>query len=221
MSTVISILPEQITLPLESSLPRSVFNLVPHSGIMEAVTSFESALDVVVEDKSAFRMIYLYGKEGSGKSHLIDAYLERAALRGICAELKVFQLGSENDREDWVSYFISEYERIKSCGGVIIVEAREHPVSAATNPHLQSRLLSGEVIAVNPPLDEEVRLVVESLLARRQVEISEYVLDYLLKRIPRDTLSFSSILARIDELSLRDKKPVGLAIVRKVLDEKV
>ena len=56
-----------------------------------------------------------------------------------------------------------------------------------------------------------------SLLERHNLRLADNSLQYLLKRLPRDPLSFDAIFGKINELSFQQGKPARLGLVRQVV----
>jgi chromosomal replication initiation ATPase DnaA len=159
----------------------------------------------------------LQGPSGSGKSHLIGAYLGWAAELGVQrSALRYLQL--KDDGEETSSYFISEYERLRSAGGVLLVEL---PVNVGKfNPHIESRLQAGVRCELAYPEEVELRPLVESLLERHHLVLPEASVDYLLVRLPLNPLSLESIIAAISESSFAANKSPKRGLIRGVLRER-
>lgn len=207
----------QLTLSFSHPSFFSLRYLIPHSGILGAIQVIEDAVQSVVRDPAAFRLVVLQGPSGSGKSHLIGAYLGWAAELGVeRSALRYLQL--HDDREETSSYFISEYERLRSAGGVLLVEL---PDSVGRfNPHIESRLQAGVRCALAYPEEVELRPLVESLLERHHLVLPEGSLEYLLVRLPLNPLSLESIIAAISKNSFATNKSPKRGLIRGVLRER-
>lgn len=215
----------QLSLELPPADPYSLFYFVPHHGVSEAVALFEQAVDDLVKDPTAFRTIFIYGPSGSGKTHLVEGFALAAVSQGVSQE-HLCQIDLDNqgeadtrcvDDNRWVAQFIARFEERKSCGGLVLISSRTAPGEVTDNPHLTSRFLSGSVLRVYYPSEEELRPLLLSLLERRNLKLSEKSLHYLLRRLPIDPLSFDAIFARINELSLLQGKPAGFGVVREAV----
>ena len=66
--------------------------------------------------------------------------------------------------------------------------------------------------------EEELSPILNSLLERKNMKLSERSVAYLLRRLPREPLSFDAIFARINELSLEESRPAGLGVIRELID---
>lgn len=216
----------QLIFRLEPKEPYSLQYFVAHSGVTQAIAVCEQAIASAMENQEAFSFVYLYGPEGSGKTHLVQGMVEAAERRGLGKEkVSFYDLSSCNfssevaGEDSSISQFVSDYEGQKQRGGVFFVLARQAPQDLATNPHLLSRLLSGVVIQVHYPREDEIEALVASLLERKNLKLSRKTLSYLFRRLPRDPLSFVNILGKISEFSLVHKEGAKLSVVKRVMSE--
>jgi len=53
----------------------------------------------------------------------------------------------------------------------------------------------------------------------RQISIEKKLIDYIIKRIDRSYGKIFEFIYKIDEISLKEKKPIDLKIIKKVLGE--
>lgn len=200
---------KQLFFKLQPANPYALDYLVPHTGIVDAASRLEQVVEEANANQEKFYFVYLYGAKGSGKTHLTKAYfslIERCSLYDISLP--------EELSESFVASFVSDYETKRTHGGLIIFAASELPGAISSNPHLSSRLQNAELLTLRYPQESELRTLISSILERRNLNISEYSLAYLLKRLPANPLSFDHIFARIDELSLSQNKPAGLGLIR-------
>jgi len=212
----------QLGFPLPAKEPYSIHYLVSHSGISEAVALLEEAI-LKSRAQKDFSIVVLYGEKGSGKTHLIEAYKTEAISSGIDAELvSAFELSVEDAKdEERISAFISEYERIKALGGLLLVSVALHPGDDEINPHLKSRLLAGKISKLGRPKEEELPRVFSSLLQKRNMKLGDRSIDFLLRRIPANTLSFEAISDRLDEVFREKGRQAKFSVVREILDDEI
>ena len=209
----------QLTLELAPVAPHSLQYFVQHSGVAEAFTTLAARVEEVAEKSQQFRIVYVFGQRGCGKTHLLTAYRQEAYRLGIAPD-RVCMLDlsdwSSSDDDERVAAIVAEYDHLKAEGGLMLLEAESPPKDVSSNPHLQSRLLAGDVLRLSYPREEELRPLLQSLAERRNLKLSENSIDYLLKRLPLEPLSFDNIFAKISEFSLSRSKPAGLGVVREV-----
>ena len=213
----------QLNFQLLPQNPHALDYFVTHSGVVDVVQALEEGIAKALERPETFQFFFIHGPLGTGKTHLLSAFSALAISSGVPPERVVAiditdEIWDSVSREDgWVSNFVSEYERLKRVGGLMLLASRQQPLEASENPHVQSRLLAGNVFHLSYPREEEFRPLIESLLERNNLKLSEYSLNYLLKRLPLDPLSFANIFASIGDISLAEGRPARQGVVRDVV----
>jgi DnaA family protein len=189
---------------------------------------------------AGFLATYLWGPSGVGKSHLLHAACRAAAEAGRTAGLVspadpdlapaaldglaglglvcVDDLGAAAGLGAWESALFRLYNEVEARGGRLLLAAPGPPGGCGlVLPDLASRLGAALVVRLHPP-DEQTRRAVLGKGARaRGFELPEEVVDYLLARVPRDLSSLQVLLDRLDEVSLAERRPVTVPLVRKLL----
>ncbi len=213
----------QLPLNLEPKDPYSLDYFVPHSGVVEAVAHVEQALEECLADPGAFRLVFVYGADGSGKRHLLEGYAKDAIARGMAPRsVKVYACALQEFVEDEeVSRFISSYESLRSGGGLLLVSSPCPPAELTSNPHVSSRILSGVAVALKAPQEEELHPLVLSLIERHNLKLGERSIEYLMRRLPVDPLSFDAIFSRINEISFSQNRPARFGVVREAFAEEI
>jgi len=150
--------------------------------------------------------VCLYGPPGGGKSHL----LALAASQGAVVGDKLEELGEEGQ------------ERLFHAlnAKVPVVVASSLPVAQLDNllPDLKSRLLTGMQIEVRPPSDDDLKALLKHWAEVMQLTLPDAVADYILTRAARSTHELASLMARLDALSLEQKRAVTVPLARAVLE---
>ena len=204
----------QLSIPTGVPDPLSEEFFVPHSGLAAACSALGKAIAELNSEDRQFTFFRLTGASGSGKSHLLSVYRNRARELGFDSNDSAwFDEYEWND--DTVRTFIAAYERLKASGGLLVVAAQ----SDVSNPHVSSRLAYAVPLELSYPADEELLPLVSALSERRGIRLSNSDLGYLLKRLPANPLSLSAILAKIDDLSLSVGKQASRAIFREAFGD--
>ncbi|MCB0323389.1 MAG: hypothetical protein KDD69_07435 [Bdellovibrionales bacterium] len=211
----------QLNFDLQPAQPFSLSYFVPHSGVVQAYTLLENTVERLAADQDGFNAIYLYGPSGSGKRHLAFGFQERAAAKGIPNDAFRIVLLPKDPAlvtDDFVREVIGSFEQCRARGGLFLAVGEHAPKAISSNPHLTSRLLSGSVTRLQYPQEEELRPLLASLSERRNLRLSQRSLDYLVRRIPSDPLSFDRIFDKISQISLAEGRPAKLGVVRQALE---
>lgn len=186
------------------------------------------------------KVVYLYGPEGCGKSHLMYAVmrlarqaevttsylslqdtfvtsemLEVVAFSGVVCIDNVNCWAGENDKE---RSLFTLFEQVKHAGGQLIVSAKQAPeTSDISIKDLVSRLSSGLIYPLQE-LDDEHRF--EALKMRsnhRGLIIGDDVLKFLVSRTVRDNTALFALLDKIDKASLVEKRKITIPFLQNLL----
>ena len=206
---------KQVPLSLSSAEHYAEKYYIPHSGVSKAVHAVESALVELSQEPALFRVFYLFGPQGSGKTHFLSLYKKQAEQQGV----RIAVVDGISDDDDWIRYFVDSYESTKRQGGLFLVAAERTAQQAFSNPHSGSRLRVATPLEINYPSESELRPLLDSLAERHNFILSEQMGEYLVKRLPGKPLSFDNIFAKISELSLVSGKPVNLGRAREAIEQ--
>lgn len=186
------------------------------------------------------QFIYLWGRRGIGKTHLLQAACRAAAARGAgCGYLALRQFreiplaildGLEDlalvcvddiqciaGHGDWETALFHLYNRLRDGGAHLIISAGAAPGGLGIAlPDLASRLTWGLVLQL-VPLDDYSKRVALQLRARaRGFELPDNVARYLLRRSPRDMPALFALLDRLDQASLAAQRKLTIPFVKEV-----
>lgn len=150
--------------------------------------------------------VCMYGPAGGGKSHLLALAASRGAVVGDKLE------GLEPEGQERLFHALN--------AKVPVVVASSIPVAQLENllPDLKSRLLTGIQVEVAPPTDEELRVLLKHWAGVMQLSLPDAVVDYILLRAARSTHELAGLMARLDALSLEQKRAVTVPLARAVLE---
>jgi chromosomal replication initiation ATPase DnaA len=171
--------------------------------------------------------LVLHGPPGSGKSHLARIWATRTGARWL--EHASLAAADPNEHRAWVlddadpvadeKALLAFYNRLREVGGHLLLTARR-PVGAWTLslPDLASRLRAAPVVAIGPPDDALLGAVLLKLFADRQLVVSESVIEYLVRHMERSFGAAQAIVAGLDAMSLRLRRPITVALARALLE---
>lgn len=179
--------------------------------------------------------VYLWGPQGAGKSHLLQA--AAAAMREEGARVGHFAAGSAQPwpfDEGWRAVLLDDCdaydEAQQHAAFALFVEATTHgmpvlaagrlpPVDLPLRDDLRSRLGWGLVFQLEPPGEAEVRAVLRREADRRGIFLGDEVMDYLLTRFARDLGFLMRLLDRLDAFALANQRAVTVPLLKLMLAE--
>lgn len=179
--------------------------------------------------------VYLWGPPGSGKSHLLQAVVERAQRQGESAawfEAALPAPWEATEHCDWIvlddcqaldagqqQAAFALFVDAGAQGAVVVAAGSVPPVDLAVREDLRTRLGWGHVFALEPLAEPEMRAALRREADRRGTFLSDEVMDYLLTRFARDLKHLMAQLDRLDEFSLSTKRAITVPLLRQMLAE--
>lgn len=184
--------------------------------------------------------IYLWGQEGAGRSHLLQAACHVAAQKSrtcvylplntpgltpqILHDLEHMHLVCIDDIDaiakdsTWEEALFYLYNRIREASGTLLIAGAHAPAHLGLNlPDLVSRLAWGVVFQLHVLSDED-KLAALSMRAKlRGLVLNEEVGQFLLRRCPRNMTQLFSILDILDKASLQAQRKLTIPFVKSVL----
>lgn len=177
------------------------------------------------------RSIYLWGEEGSGKSHLLQACVN-AVLES--QRSTVYARGSVPDIADVVAVDDVEllddasqiglfdlYNRMRDSGGMLVVSGKASPLHLKLRDDLRTRLGWGLVYQVHGLSDEEKAQALTQHAQSRGFTLPPEVTQYLLRHGRRDLPSLMAVLDALDEHSLRLHRAPSVPLLKEVMQQEL
>lgn len=170
--------------------------------------------------------LVLHGPRGCGKSHLARIWLMRTG--GGSVKRGALAATDPDAHHAWVlddaepladeKALLSFYNRLRERGGHLLLTARR-PVGGWTLqlPDLASRLRAAAVVAIGPPDDALLGAILLKLFADRQLVVPEALIAYLIRHMERSFDAAQAIVAGLDAASLRQRRPITVALAHALL----
>ncbi|HYG53752.1 MAG TPA: DnaA/Hda family protein [Burkholderiales bacterium] len=194
-------------LPLELLAPAAPsFDNFVAGGNAEAM----AAVRALAEGRLAERIVYLWGAQGSGRSHLLRAAANPA--------LRVFDNVEQLDADEQQALF-SAINGARDGEEAVLAAGAAPPAQLPLRDDVRTRLAWGLVYQLRPLSDEDKAEHLRNEAARRSLPLGEDVIAYLLRRLPRDFASLNSVLDLLDRESLSRQRPVTVPLARDVLSD--
>ncbi len=185
--------------------------------------------------------IWLWGKPGSGRSHLLQAACLRAEEQGMrvlylplqeCLEygpemldgVEYCDLVALDDvhliagRADWEQALFHAFNRLRDAGGRLLTSADRAPREVAIElPDLHSRFNLALVFHLQELDDEEKLRALQLRASRRGLFLSDEVGRFLLARLTRSMDALFAALELLDQASLQAQRKLTIPFVKDVL----
>ncbi len=200
-----------------------------------------AALRTLAEGDADGSML-IHGPAGSGRTHLLQAASREAAtLRRRAAYLPLASFVDESpavlrgfetldlvclddidtslhDRS-WAQALLRLLDAVRAHGGVCLLSAAAavERLAIAPLPDLRTRLSACATFALKRLTDEDRATLLRSRARHRGLELSDEVLDFLLRRLPRDVPSLMQALDLLDRDALELKRRLTIPFVQQAL----
>ena len=171
------------------------------------------------------------GEKFSGKTHLVNIFIKK--FKGIKfdansltdKDLKIIKVHEnivlENIDEKIDEKLIYSLLNIIDLDNKFIIVTSEKPIVdiSFSLADLKSRTKNFLLQKIEKPDDELMFALILKNLSDRQISIDKKLIDFIVKRIDRSYGKILDFIYKVDELSLKKKKPIDFKIIKEVLGE--
>jgi len=204
-------------------------------------TEIVENLRSLIQGPSAYWLIYLWGAQGSGKTHLLHATCRLAAeqnIRTIYLPLTELQLSpaifqdtglaeliciddlsrvsGDRDLESALMYLYESLMQTK-CKLVLAGDAPPQHLKLAM-PDLSTRIASQLVFRLPDLNDEGKRQAIQLRATGRGFEIGNEVVQYILRHFSRNNDKLFELLDQIDRTTLAEQRRVTIPLVKALIE---
>jgi len=165
-------------------------------------------LKQVISNNLPIQFIYLWGNEGSGKSHLAHIASDHEFV--IHDDVHLL------DEPGQIELF-NMYNRCKDSKKNMLVTGLYSPLQMKLRDDLATRLAWGVTYEVISLSDEEKKLALLKHADERGMKLGMDIIDYCLKYLKRDMPNLFSILEALDKWSLTYKRPITLPLLKEII----
>ncbi len=204
-------------------------------GLDDSVTGpnaeLHAALKALVDGTAREPWIYLWGEEGSGRSHWL-----RAARRDFAGSGRVAVMWTGAD-DEWPEGGLATVDdvdeldparqialfnalnRARDGAFVMVLAGNAPPAQLKLRDDVRTRLGAALVYRVHPLRDEDKAAALRRLAAARGFDLPTEVADYLLTHGDRDLRALVRALDLLDRTSLERQRPLTVPLLREALRE--
>ncbi len=178
---------------------------------------------------------YVWGPQGSGKTHLLKAVREALREQGAVAGwLDASESEPAPFSESWAAILLDDVQRYNAVQQQAafnwFVNAQTHqrgvlasgdqpPAGLSLRDDLRTRLGWGHVFGLKVLSEPERRAVLRQAADERGVFLGDEVMDFMLTRFSRDLTSLMELLDLIDAYALRNKRAITVPMIRAMMEE--
>ena len=176
-------------------------------------------------------LVNICGENFSGKSHLVNIFIKN--FKGVIFNANTFDnddlssldihqnivLENLNNKinEKLIYTLINTVEQNDKY--LIITSYRSISEFNFNLNDLKSRAKNFLIQDIQKPDDELIFALLIKNLSDRQIIIEKKLLNYIVKRIHRSYSKIFDFIYKIDEMSLKKKKPININLVKEILGE--
>ena len=175
--------------------------------------------------------VNLIGEKFSGKTHLVNIFLQK--FKGIkinaleinnqfLKEIKIYEnIVIENLNEEIDENLLFTLLNIVDQDNKYLIVTTIKPIVnfSFKLDDLNSRSKNFLLSSIEKPEDDLMFALILKNLSDRQISIDKKLVDFIIKRIDRSYGKIFDFIYKIDEISLKRKKPIDFKIIKEVLGE--
>ena len=177
---------------------------------------------------------YVWGPEGSGKTHLLQAAM--AGLRAQGHSVGYLDAETEDPAafdESWAAVVMDDvhlygdalqhtafswFVQAHTLQRPVLAAGRLAPVDLALREDLRTRLGWGHVLGLQLLDEAQSRAVLRQAADARGLELSDEVMDFTLRRFSRDLGSLMQLLDGLDRYALQTQRALTIPLVKSMLE---
>ena len=173
--------------------------------------------------------INIIGERFSGKTHLMSIFLKKYNGLKIeskslneyhIKEIKLYEniILEDMDKKVNEKLFYTLFNTIEQDNKLLIITSNDPLTKIDFElPDLKSRSKTFILQNINKPDDELIFALLLKNFSDRQIYLEKKFIDFVVKRIDRSYGKIFDFIYKIDEMSLKKKKPINFKIIHEVL----
>jgi len=175
------------------------------------------------------RILNIWGEKFSGKTHLANIFKSKSKAlliknnkigNEIFKKIKLFESIIIDDFKDNFDekLIFSIFNLVDQDNKFLLINSQKpiHKIEFKF-PDMISRSKNCLVAEIEKPDDDLIFAIILKNFSDRQIKLEKKILEFVIKRIDRSYSKISEFIYKIDELSLKKKKPINLKTIKEIL----
>ena len=177
------------------------------------------------------KFLNITGDKYSGKTHLINIFIKK--FKGIklnakflnnedLAKIKLYENIILEDLSEKINEkLVYSLFNIIDIDNKYIIVTSDNPITNINFSlvDLKSRTKNFIIQKIEKPDDDLMFALILKNLSDRQISINEKLINFIIKRIDRSYSNIFNFIYKIDELSLKKRKPIDFKLIKEVLGD--
>ncbi len=180
------------------------------------------AYDAIINSDS--KLSFLFGPKKSGKSYLAQIWLKKNNAIQYKDNYDLILSQKKNILIDNLLFFEEEkiFHIVNNCilnkSKILVTSENKINEIDFKIKDLSSRLKTFSILEINHPNDEMLLAILTKLLVDKQFIInSNYIFEYILRRVDRSYQGINEIVTKLDVLSLEKKRQLTIPLIKEIL----
>ena len=179
-----------------------------------------------------FETLYLWGTEGSGKSHLANAVTDLAKNQRPVSFFNGLNLPAEPETAPGTLLIVDDVQHLSAEAQIglfrlfigaqrnrlaLLLTGPTPPLELILREDLRTRIGQSLIYEIQPLADDEKQAALHRHALLRGMRLEPSVVDYLLRHGRRDLPSLMAMLDTLDRTSLEQKRQASIPMLRELM----
>ena len=175
------------------------------------------------------KFVNIFGDTFSGKSHLINIFKSKSNgfliksddfTNDTLKQVKLYETiiidNFNNNIDETLLY--SLFNLVDQDNKYLLLTSRKAVNKMKFNlPDMFSRAKNCLFVEIEKPDDELIFAIILKNFSDRQIKLDKKIIEFIIKRINRSYSKIYEFIYKIDELSLKKKKPINIKTIKEIL----
>ena len=174
-------------------------------------------------------IVNIHGEKSSGKTHLANIFYKKNKAKKITEDqlndeliknLKIYENIILEDFENKIDerLLYSLFNLVDRDNKYLLINSLK-PISEMSFllDDLKSRSKNCLFAKIENPDDDLVFAIILKIFSDKQITVDKKLINFIIKRIDRSYGKISDFIYKIDELSLKKKKPINIKTIKEIL----